>query len=190
MEKKKILIFFILLITIFLLFKYFNISNKDKNSKKIIEPAVETMIVPNSNIISDVKYLAYDVKGNKYTINAKRGEIDLSNSNIIFLTDVIALIELNMQDIVKITSDFAKYNIDNYDTIFSKNVIIDYTDNKITSEVLDFSLIKNLMIISENVVYSNSENIMRADTIEMDITTKDTKIYMYENKKKVNVKSK
>ena len=92
MEKKKILIFFILLITIFLLFKYFNISNKDKNSKKIIEPAVNTMIVPNSNIISDVKYLAYDVKGNKYTINAKRGEIDLSNSNIIFLTDVIALI--------------------------------------------------------------------------------------------------
>ena len=46
------------------------------------------------------------------------------------------------------------------------------------------------MIISENVVYSNSENIMKADTIELDITTKPTKIYMYVNKKKENVKSK
>ena len=94
--------------------------------------------------------------------------------------------EISSTPTVQVPGTCTVYIIDNYDTIVSKNVIIDYTDNKITSEVLDFSLIKNLMIISENVVYSNSENIMKADTIEVDITTKDTKIYMYENKKKVN----
>lgn len=151
----------------------------------------DSNVSTNSNVLLDVKYMSYDIKGNKYTITAKRGEIDLSSSNIIFLTDVIAIIELNKKpEIVKITSNFAKYNIDNYDTIFSKNVIIDYLDNKITSEILDFSLVKNLMIISENVIYYNTENIMKADIIEMDISTKDTKIYMYENTKKVNVKSK
>ena len=77
-----------------------------------------------------------------------------------------------------------------FDTIFSKNVIVEYLENKITGEYLDFSLIKNRMIISNNVIYTNLENILRADVIEINIDTKDTKIFMYEENKKVNVKSK
>ena len=46
------------------------------------------------------------------------------------------------------------------------------------------------MVISKNVVYENLENILRADVLEMNIKTKDTKIYMYEKDKKVNIKSK
>ena len=42
-------------------------------------------------------------------------------------------------DMVKITSDFGKYNSENYDTIFSTNVIITYSDYKITGEYLEFS---------------------------------------------------
>ena len=192
MRRKKKIVVLIIIILIVLFFYYFNIRTKEKISKEIIQTNESSVahFNSNSNVLLDVKYMSYDIKGNKYTINAKKGEIDLTNSNTIFLTDVIAIIELNKPEIVKITSDFAKYNIDNYDTIFSKNVIIDYLDNKITSEILDFSLIKNLMLISENVIYSNSENIMKADIIQMDISTKDTKIYMYENTKKVNVKSK
>ena len=34
-----------------------------------------------------------------------------------------------------ITSDFGKYNIKNFDTIFSKNVIIKYLDNKINRRI-------------------------------------------------------
>ena len=36
------------------------------------------------------------------------------------------------------------------------------------------------MIISRNVVYTNLENILKADVIEINIKTKDTKIFMYE----------
>ena len=46
------------------------------------------------------------------------------------------------------------------------------------------------MIISRNVVYFNLENILKADVVEVDIVTKDTKIFMYKNNKKVNIKSK
>ena len=193
MWKKKIIIVLIIIILIILIILFFfnlNIPNKEKNSEQIKQTNEDTIVNSNTNLLLDVEYMSYDIKGNKYIINAKKGEIDLSNSNIIYLTNVIATIELNKPEIIKITSDFAKYNIDNYDTIFSKNVIINYVDNKITSEVLDFSLVKNLMIISENVISSNNENVMKADVIEMDVTTKDTKIYMYENNKKVNVKSK
>ena len=46
------------------------------------------------------------------------------------------------------------------------------------------------MIISKNVVFTNIENILEADVIEINIKTKDTKIFMYEKEKKVNIKSK
>ena len=39
------------------------------------------------------------------------------------------------------------------------------------------------------MVYNNLETKLNADVIEMDIKTKDTKIFMYEKDKKVNIKS-
>ena len=45
------------------------------------------------------------------------------------------------------------------------------------------------MIISKNVVYTNSENILKADVIEINIKTKIQK-YSCTKKKKVNIKSK
>ncbi len=46
------------------------------------------------------------------------------------------------------------------------------------------------MIMSKNVVYSNLNNILKSDVIEMNLETKDIKIFMFENNKKVNIKSK
>ena len=50
-------------------------------------------------------------------------------------------------------------------------------------------MIKNLLIISRNVVYKNLENTLKADVIELDTITKNTKIFMYNLNKKVNVKN-
>ena len=143
-----------------------------------------------SNLIENVFYTSRDAKGNEYIIRAKLGEIDYTNPNIIFLTDVNALIKLENSNEITIFSDYGKYNSNNFDTIFSQNVIINYLDNKIIGQYLDFSLKRNTMIISRQVVYTNFENILKADAIEMNIETKDTKIFMYENEKNVNVKSK
>ena len=155
-----------------------------------IDPKIIDQSTYNSNIIENVNYTTVDNDGNEYKINALKGEIDYSNSNILFLTNVNAIIKLKNSEIITISSDYGKYNSENFDTIFSKNVIINYLKNKITGEYLDFSLERNSMIISKNVVYTNLKNILKADAIEMNINTKDTKIFMYENQKKVNIKSK
>ena len=144
----------------------------------------------NSNIIKDINYKSKDLKGNEYIIIAKKGEIDLNNNDIIFLTDVTAYIKLiKNSELITITSNYGKYNTINYDTIFSKNVKIDYIDNRITGDYLDFSMIKNLLIISKNVVYKNTENILKADVVEIDTITRDTRIYMHESNAKINVQS-
>ena len=100
-----------------------------------------------------------------------------------------AIINLKNYKLIEISSDFGKYNINNYDTIFSKNVSIIYLDNKITGEYLDFSLEKNLMLISRHVIVKNKTDSLHADVIEIDIEKNDIKIFMYEENKKVNMKS-
>ena len=102
----------------------------------------------------------------------------------------MAFINLKNSNTINIKSDFGKYNTKNFDTIFSKNVLINYLDNKIAGEYLDFSLERNLMVISRDIVYTNLDNILHADVLEMNIETKDTKIFMYETDKKVNIKNK
>ena len=80
--------------------------------------------------MKNVKYVSKDAKGNEYTILALEGQIDISNNNIIFLKDVRAFIKLKNSNNININSDFGKYNINNFDTIFSKNVIITYKEKK------------------------------------------------------------
>ena len=187
--KKNAKIFFVFLLIsilfVFIFTKYF----KNVEKKELITESSED-IKYNSNIINNVNYTTKDADGNEYIIRALKGEIDYEDPNVLYLTTVDALIKLKNSNNVKITSDFGRYNSENFDTIFSKNVIIKYLDNKITGEYVDFSLGRNSMIISKNVVYTNFENILRADVIEMDLKTKDTKIFMHQENKKVNIKSK
>ena len=186
--KKRNVVFIIIFFLIILLFLYFKYLKKENVVK--IEPKNSDNTSYNSNIIENVYYSSRDAKGNEYIIKASQGEIDYKQSEIIYLTNVIALIKLTNSNDVEITSKYGKYNSNNLDTIFSKNVVINYLENKITGEYLDSSMQRNSMIISRNVVYTNLENILKADVIEMNIKTKDTKIFMHKNNDKVNIKSK
>lgn len=180
---------FIIILAVSFFFIYSNYFQKEKNNQNINLEAEEE-ISTNSNIIKDIKYSSKDLKGNEYIILADEGEIDLDNSEIIFLKNVKAFINLiEKNETITVVSDFGKYNTINYDTIFSQNVKIQYQDNTITGDYLDFSMKKNLLIISKNVVYTNPTNILKADVVELDTITKDTKIFMHNSKDKVNIES-
>ena len=184
---KGLIIFPTILLVFFVIYSKF-LERKEASKIDTLEKIEESFT--NSNIIKDIRYSSKDIKGNEYTILAKQGEIDLNNSEIIFLKEVKAYINLvEKNELITIVSDFGKYNTVSYDTIFSQNVNIQYLDNQITGNYLDFSLIKNILIISKNVVYTNPTNILKADVIELDTITKDTKIFMYNSKDQVNIES-
>ena len=193
LRKKNLTIFLIFLIIIFYFFFInFKTSKKSEKIHSVTKTDIEKSedIIYKSNIIEDVNYVTKDDDGSEYIIKAFKGEIDLNSPNILYLTKINALIKLKNSEHITITSDYGRYNSENFDTIFSKNVIINYLDNKITSEYLDFSLERSSMIISRDVVYNNLETTLNADVIEMDIKTKDTKIFMYEKNKKIKIKNK
>ena len=188
MAKNRNFYIFLLIFTILIFgfFYYLKIEKKDqiKSQKVIIEDEKE---IYTSNIINNVSYKANDNRGNEYSINALTGEIDIKDNDIIFLTDVKAVIKLENSENIKITSKFGKYNISNNDTIFSKDVLIEYLENKIKSEYLDFSIVRDTMIVTKNVVYTNATNVMKADVIEMNLSSKNIKIFMHLDQKKVKI---
>jgi len=188
MNKKSVtqvlLIFLILSIPLYFYLKYFNNSSKVK--KEILNDKQITLNKnSSSNYINNIDYISFDIRGNKYQITAEQAEIAFDNADIMFLKNVISYIFIKDSDVVKITSDFGKYNSKNYDTIFSKNVIINYPGHKITGEYLDFSFLNNLGTMSINVIYNGNKTNLFADKMEMNLTTKDTKIFMYDTNKKV-----
>ena len=187
MNKKVItLILTILFISVFVFFP-----SKFSEETKVIkaENNEKDNLSYSSSFIENVMYESQDTKGNKYIIRASLGEIDYQNPNEIFLTDVLGIINLVDKSNIMIKSDFGKYNIGNNDTIFSKNVKIENSNDKIYGDYLDFSIVRNLMLLSKNVTYSNLSSMIKADAVEIDLETKKTKIFMYEDKKKVKIKS-
>ena len=181
MSKKTViqllLISLIFLISIFFYLEYFNNSPKTLKNK-VLEEKTNINQNSSSTYIDNIDYVSFDAKGNRYNITAKQSEIKIENPDIMFLTDVIAYILIKDADTVKITSNFGKYNSKNYDTVFSENVIVIYPGHKITGEYLDFSFLKNLGTISKNVIYSGDKTNLFADKVEINLTTKDTKIFM------------
>lgn len=183
---------FIFIIFSIFIFSFIYIKFLNKSSIKVKENSdLKEENFTNSNIIKDIKYSSKDLKGNEYVILAEEGEIDLENTNIIFLKDVVASVKLiKDNEEINISSDFGKYNTLNYDTIFSRNVKVNYLENNIASNYLDFSMDKNILIISKNVVYTHPQNTLKADVITLNTITKDTKIYMHNSNQKVEVSSK
>ena len=181
-------IFFITLIIALLLFIILKFSSNEQRVKnnKVIDVMEKTN---NSNVIKDVSYKSKSADGSEYNLEALEGIIDQYNTDFIYLTSINAIIKLKGDKNIVIKSKFGKYNIKNFDTIFSKNVIIKYLNNEIKGEYLEFSLDKNLMIISKNVIFNNDKSSLKADVIEVDIKTKDIKVSMYEKNKKINIKS-
>ncbi len=185
---KKIIALIILSVSLILI--YFYLDKSINKTQDTTEKILEDNDVYNSNIIKNVNYSSKDLNGNQYIINADEGEIDISDPNIIYLKNVKGLIKLTNGNKITISSKYGKYNIDNYDTIFNLDVNVDYLDNNIIGQYLDVSINRNTLIMSKNVIYTNLKNILKADVIEMNIQTKDTKIFMYDTSKKVNIKSK
>jgi hypothetical protein len=46
------------------------------------------------------------------------------------------------------------------------------------------------MTITKNVVFSSKDNFLKADVVEFNTDTKKVNIFMYDNSKKVKIKSK
>ena len=188
MEYKKIIqfvfgIFF--LIIIFLFYDKYFLSNKELSITQNTNDNFKDLEVK-SNLIQDIKYETIDSNGNKYFIYSKYGEANINNPDIILMKNVFARVEIFEKDTIYINSLSAKYNIINYETNFDNAVKLKYLDHTIFAENMDLSFQKNFAWLYTNVVYKGYGYELYADKIEIDLITKNSKIYT-DNGKKVKI---
>ncbi len=194
-----ILIIFLIVLTYFVFKKYYikndTVSESNKKDQTISKNESQKS---DKNIIKDISYTANNSRGDIYLLLADYGEVYLDNPELMFLTKVNG--KITLQDGMKVTikSDFANFNTKNFETTFINNVIVERREEKITGDELYLvlertekeiqDLIKkdeNLVRMSRNVVYKKPGYNLSADILEIDLITKNIKIYMMNKYKKV-----
>jgi hypothetical protein len=165
-------------------------------SKKNVSPSLKNETINDSefqdkkvNLIHEIEYISQDNNGNSYIIKSSLGEVDADKSEFIKMKKVSATIKLKNSEIINIYSDKAIYNNMNYDTQFYENVLVIYKNSTIKSDIMDLLFKENLATISNNVVYKNLNTKLYADKIELDLITKNSKIFMKNKSKKIKIVS-
>ena len=180
------LLLFTILASTVTAYYYFYKNNKTNTNINKINNNNEISINKNSsNLIKNIYYSSTDNLGNKFIIKSNTGEINIDNPNFVYMVDVEAVINLINSDPIIIKSNYAKYNSQNYDTHFFDNVDVNYVDHKIICKNLNFLFEKNLVIFSDSIVYTNLQNKIEADRLEIDLITKNSKIFMNDESKKI-----
>ena len=196
-----ILLIFLIVVT-FLFFKIYYNSDSDTslNKENLIEKNKEIKEVKKDekNLIQNISYTANNNKGDIYLLLAETGEIYLDNPDLMFLTKVDGKITLKDGEIITVNSDFANFNTKTFETTFINNVIVKKSDEVVTGAELYLVLEekvnkalksnqedKNLIRVSRNVFYTKPGYTLSADILEIDLITKNIKIYMTDKYKKV-----
>jgi len=138
-----------------------------------------------TNIIENIEYNSTDNKGNKYIIRAKQGEVLDGNINLIQMKIVEAEMIFDNYEKIIIKSSEAIYNTIDYDTSFKENVEIKYAEHKMTSDNVDLIFKDHKIKVYNKINYTNLNTDLLADVMEIDLLTKDLKIYMSDKSKKI-----
>ena len=191
---QNVIIQFFLLLTILvtcIIFYVLFFKNSDEESKNIKKNKQinNVLLEGGANQMTDIVYNSNYLDENKYIIKAEFGAINQDDPDVMLLTNVRSTIFLKNSEIIKISSKKANYNSLNYNTNFYQNVLITFNDHKIISDNFDLFFDKEISTIYNNVIYNNLSTTLHADKIDIDLITKDSKIYMLNNSKKIIIKN-
>ena len=190
--KKALQLFLIcLLISLSVIFYMYYI-----NSNKIIEESKKEIQneILDKNQNNLIRNLIYEVKfdnNTQYIISAELSELVYENDiEIVKMQKVNAkFVDENNMPLI-ITSKNAIYNNSNYNTEFSRDVMISYENNTVNSDNLDLNFVENLITIYNNVVYEGSNGLAKTDNIKINLITKQINIFMNDAEEKVELISK
>ena len=169
------------LIFLFVYLNYF------KKADKVDILQVEERNIDQKNSLINITYESIDALGRKYVINAESGNFDEQKPDLIFMDDVKARIILLDGSIIHINSLYAEYNTVNYDTKFQKDIKLNFLEHNIFCNNLNIFFKDNLLEAYNDLTYKNQEIVMLADKMEINLLTKNLKIFNF-NDGKVEIK--
>ena len=202
------LLIFLILLSYLVVNKYFFKTNSTQQitKKNIDKVNTDDDLKNKQDLIKNIKYTSNNAAGDIYELIADYGESNSENPNLMYLTNVkgkVIFKDENKPSIILI-SKFADFNTVSFETTFKEKVKITRQDEVITGDRLylvldneeknsnDLSRIpeeENLIRMSDNIFFKKPGYTLKADVLEIDLTTKNTKIYMNNELKKVMITS-
>ena len=149
----------------------------------------KNLLTKGTNKINDITYNSKYLDDNRYVIKAEFAEVNEGNSDTMLLTNVNGKIFFENSDIIEISSKKANYNSVNYNTTFYQNVLVTFNDHQFNSDNFDLFFDKQIGTMYNNITYKNSNTILQADKVDINLITKDSKIYMFDKSKKIKIKN-
>ena len=193
MQKKTLLqltlLLFVFAIILIFYKSYFGNVSENKIGNIIKKDLNKETVKKGINQIDKVSYTTQDLEGNSYSVKSEFGEFDQNKPDIILLTNVVATILTKNSEPITIYSKKSLYNNLNYNTNFYDEVQIIYENHKIFSNNFDLIFNEKIGTAYNNVVYKNLNTTLYADKIDIDLISKDSKIYMFDKSKKVKIKN-
>ena len=158
--------------------------NKTIDGENIVENKKETTIdSKKSNTFKNVEYKGLYNTNTPFTVKSEVAHILKSDPDLINMTLMKTIIEMNDGRIIIITSDRGKYNKSTYDSYFEGNVKL--TDGKtiVLSENLDLLASEDYAYIYNDVSITSENGFLLADKIDYNFETEKYNISMFNNGK-------
>ena len=184
--KKKI--FIQILLSVLILIIFFSIYQRYFKKTLVSDRSqIEEKEINQSNSLENITYDSVDREGRKYIVTAESGFFNEQEPDIVFMNNANAKIVLLDGSIIYIKSSNAEYNSLNYDTKFQKDVKLKFLEHNVFCNNLNIFFQDNLLEAYNDLTYKNLDIIMLADKIEIDLLTKNSKIFNF-NESKVKIK--
>ena len=142
--------------------------------------------IKNNNLTKEIEYITTNKNGDIFKIIAKFGSTNKNDNKILDLEEVIGTISSNKKSTINISSKFAKYNYTNQNSKFYNNVKIDYDGKTINCDNLEIMINENIALAYDNVIVKLENSLIKAQTISLDLITKDIEI---NSKNKIKIRS-
>ena len=181
MRKK---IFIQILLSVLILIIFFSIYQKYFKKTLVSDRSqIEEKEINQSNSLQNITYDSVDREGRKYIVTAESGFFNEQEPDIVFMNNANAKIVLLDGSIIYIKSSTAEYNSLNYDTKFQKDVKLKFLEHNVFCNNLNIFFQDNLLEAYNDLIYKNLDIIMLADKIEIDLLTKNSKIFNFDENK-------
>ncbi len=169
---------------IFCTYVFYPEFNKTIDYENLVENKKKTTIdSKKSNTFKNVEYKGLYNADTPFTVKSEVAHILKSDPDLINMTYMKAVIEMNDGRKIIITSDRGKYNKLTYDSYFEDNVKL--TDGKtiVLSKNLDLLASEDHAYIYNNVSITNENGFLLADKIDYNFETEKYNISMFNNGK-------
>ena len=181
-------IILIIIISVLFFYNYLGEEKKIEGSNYEKKFDIELKSTDKSiNLLENLEYKTFDKSGNGYLLRAKYGETLIDTQNTLLLEEIDEQINLIGKSTIYITSKYANYNKNNFDTNFFTNVVVVYEDSIAKSDNFDIFFSNNDATIYNNVYYTDSLLNSKADKIDVDLISGDIDISMYDENEKIKI---